>query len=203
MTDQPNKSTKQNERTKSHLKKAFISLVDEKGYSHVSVTDIIKRAEYNRTTFYLHYRDKQDLTEELRQEMFDAIKNASINRYVKGKNIHITNMGPQSFELMHFIYKNQDFFNLYLKNDTIPGLYKDLPQAIYEVLEESFILTAVNKSDINYSAHKLYMANGTAGLILEWIKNGYRMTADEMSMQLIHILQSFAKDFSIVSKHRS
>ncbi|MBN6886315.1 AcrR family transcriptional regulator [Cytobacillus horneckiae] len=200
MIEHSSKISKQGERTKSHLKQAFIALVNEKGYSHVTVTDMIKRAKYNRTTFYLYYHDKQCLAEELQFEMFARIKEKSISKYEKGKTINITDMGPTSFELTHFIFDNQAFFNLYLKNDTIPGLYKDLPLAIYEVLEESFILSPVNKKDINHAAHKLYMAHGTAGLIMNWIKTGYSLSADEMSQQLINILQSFAKEFSVVSK---
>ncbi|WP_282020247.1 TetR/AcrR family transcriptional regulator [Planomicrobium okeanokoites] len=40
-------------RTKQDFKKAFTELINEKGYSHVTVTDIVQRAEYNRATFYL------------------------------------------------------------------------------------------------------------------------------------------------------
>ncbi|WP_078429007.1 TetR/AcrR family transcriptional regulator [Alkalihalobacterium alkalinitrilicum] len=199
MTVQPRKLSKQNERTKSHFKKAFISLINERGFSHVSITDIVNKAQYNRTTFYLHYMDKQHLTEELQIEMFDAIKRTSMDRYVKGEIVNIEKMGPRSFELMHFIYENQDFFNLYLQKDTIPGIHQDLPRAIYEILDENFVLYAKKHSTINSSAHKLYMAHGTAGLILEWIRKGYTTSADAMSLQLIEILQSFAKGFTIVN----
>ncbi|TLS36789.1 TetR/AcrR family transcriptional regulator [Pseudalkalibacillus caeni] len=192
--------SKQSIRTKAHLKKAFISLINEKGYSHVTVKDIVNRAMYNRTTFYLHYLDKNHLTEELQEEMFNAIKRTSMDRYRRGENIPITNMGPESFELFHFIYKTQDFFNLYLKKDTIPGLHQDLPKAIYEILEEHFIFTADNSDTINSSEHKLYMAYGTAGLITEWIRKRYITSPNEMSLQLINILKTFADGFTIVTK---
>lgn len=54
MKAKTDKQSKQSERTKSHLKKAFTELINEKGYRHVSITDIVTRAQYNRTTFYLH-----------------------------------------------------------------------------------------------------------------------------------------------------
>ncbi|MBB6452574.1 AcrR family transcriptional regulator [Salirhabdus euzebyi] len=193
-------TSKQNIRTKAHLKSAFISLVNEKGYSHVTVKDIVDRAMYNRTTFYLHYLDKLDLTEDLQEEMFEAIKRTSMDRYKRGENISITKMGPESFELIYFIHKNKDYFNLFLKKDTIPGLHQDLPRAIYEILEESFVFAAKNSNMINNSAHKLYMAHGTAGLILEWIKGGYETSPSELSLQLIKILDTFADGFTIVTK---
>lgn len=203
MVEYKSSISKQSERTKSSFKKAFIDLIHEKGYSHVTVTDIIKRADYNRTTFYLHFQDKQCLTDELQREMFKQVKEKSMNKYEKGKAISITEMDPKSFELTHFIYYEQAYFNLLLKNDTIPGLHRDLPKAIYEVLEESFILSAINQLDINYSVHKLYMAHGTAGLLVNWIENGYDVSPDDMSLRLIQILHSFAKEFSIATKNKN
>ncbi|WP_053070455.1 TetR/AcrR family transcriptional regulator [Alkalihalobacillus pseudalcaliphilus] len=201
MNSEQSRSTKQGERTKSYFKQAFIELIHEKGFSHVSVTDIIRKAEYNRTTFYLHYQDKYCLTEDLQAEMFRYIKEKSVNKYEREKSVETISMGPHSFELIHFIHQNQNFFNLYRIDDTIPGLHRDLPQAIYEVLKEDFYLIAVNqRRDINYDAHKLYMAHGTAGLILDWINKDYHVSPEEMSIQLIHILESFAKQFMIKSR---
>ena len=192
--------SKRSERTKSDLKNAFISLINNNGYTHLTVTDIVNRSGYNRTTFYLHFIDKQHITEELRKDMFENVKQQCFNLYEENKKIQVNQLGPYSFELMKFIYVNQDFFNLYIKDDTIPGLLQDLPRAIFEALEERFILTPIQSKTINSKAHKLYMAHGTAGLILHWIKTGYQASPNEMTLQLIEILQSFVKDFTITTK---
>ncbi len=93
------------------------------------------------------------------------------------------------------------FFNLYIIEDTIPSLHRDLPQAIYEVLKEHFQLVSVNQDrDINYDAHKLYMAHGTAGLLVDWIEKEYPISPNDMAERLIHILESFAKEFKVTSR---
>lgn len=48
-------------RTRKHLSAALIELILEKGYDAVTITDIAERANLRRATFYLHYRDKEDL----------------------------------------------------------------------------------------------------------------------------------------------
>ena len=48
-------------RTRQALKDALNSLVLEKGYEAVTIEEITERANVGRTTFYLHYRDKEDL----------------------------------------------------------------------------------------------------------------------------------------------
>lgn len=48
-------------RTRSVLRDALMSLIREMGYDTITVQHITDRARLNRATFYLHYRDKQDL----------------------------------------------------------------------------------------------------------------------------------------------
>ncbi len=48
-------------RTRRQLKEALFALILEKGYDAVTIEDITERADLGRTTFYLHYKDKEDL----------------------------------------------------------------------------------------------------------------------------------------------
>jgi AcrR family transcriptional regulator len=48
-------------RTRRHLRDALLALILEKGYDSVTVEDITQRADLGRTTFYLHFRDKEEL----------------------------------------------------------------------------------------------------------------------------------------------
>jgi AcrR family transcriptional regulator len=48
-------------RTRELLRGALLSLIQEKGYDRITVQDILDRADIGRSTFYAHYRDKDDL----------------------------------------------------------------------------------------------------------------------------------------------
>jgi AcrR family transcriptional regulator len=48
-------------RTRALLHDALLSLIPEKGYERITVQDILDRADVGRSTFYAHYRDKEDL----------------------------------------------------------------------------------------------------------------------------------------------
>ena len=48
-------------RTRELLRRALLSLIQERGYDRITVQDIIDRADIGRSTFYAHYRDKDDL----------------------------------------------------------------------------------------------------------------------------------------------
>lgn len=51
-------------RTRTAIHQALISLMREKGYDAVTVTDIIDRADVGRSTFYTHFTDKSDVLDE-------------------------------------------------------------------------------------------------------------------------------------------
>ena len=48
-------------KTRALLQGALVSMIAEKGYEEVTVQDIIDRANVGRSTFYAHFRDKEDL----------------------------------------------------------------------------------------------------------------------------------------------
>jgi AcrR family transcriptional regulator len=53
------------------------ALFAERGFDHVSVTDIAERAEVGRTTFFRHFGDKTEVVFAKEQAMFDAITDAT------------------------------------------------------------------------------------------------------------------------------
>jgi AcrR family transcriptional regulator len=49
------------ERTRERLGSAFVALIHEKPIESVTVQDLLNRASVGRSTFYLHFRNKNDL----------------------------------------------------------------------------------------------------------------------------------------------
>jgi AcrR family transcriptional regulator len=55
------KNDRRSQRTRQALGDALVELMMEKGYDAISVKDIINRANVGRSTFYAHYKDKDEL----------------------------------------------------------------------------------------------------------------------------------------------
>lgn len=49
------------QRTRKALHEALVQLILEKGYDKVTVQDVLDRANVGRSTFYMHYKDLEDL----------------------------------------------------------------------------------------------------------------------------------------------
>ena len=56
-----NQEDRRTRRTRQLLRDALLALLKEKRYKDISVQDIIERADVARSTFYVHYVDKDDL----------------------------------------------------------------------------------------------------------------------------------------------
>jgi AcrR family transcriptional regulator len=64
-------------RTRRALLTAFIELVLERGYAAIGIADIVDRADIGRSTFYAHFRSKDELLIASMQWMFDILADAA------------------------------------------------------------------------------------------------------------------------------
>lgn len=66
------------QRTRTLLRDALMELIVEKGYHDITVQDVSDRADVARTTFYLHYKDVDDLLfgslAEMYEDMFKQVE---------------------------------------------------------------------------------------------------------------------------------
>src|SRR5688572_30831151 len=60
-------------RTRGMLQRALLALMSEQSYDTISVADITDRADLRRATFYLHYRDKEELLVATLEGMFNEL----------------------------------------------------------------------------------------------------------------------------------
>jgi AcrR family transcriptional regulator len=92
---EPEKKDRRVRRTRQLLQSALLALLQEKRYEDISVQDIIERADVARSTFYVHYVDKDDLL-------------------VGGQGIFASNLGQHSEAAPHIELKSSSVFPTYL-----------------------------------------------------------------------------------------
>ena len=69
-------------KTKKAICDVFCELTKDKKLNEITIKELCAKADINKSTFYLHYRDIYDLAE--------TIENELIREYVRSlKNIHI------------------------------------------------------------------------------------------------------------------
>jgi AcrR family transcriptional regulator len=66
--------TRRRLQTRQRLIQTTLQLVLERGYNAISIQDITDQADLGRGTFYIHFRDKQEVVWTAFQEMFQAME---------------------------------------------------------------------------------------------------------------------------------
>lgn len=113
-------------KTKSLIKKTFIELLGEKKeLSKISVTELVKRANINRSTFYSHYNDIYGVAQDYENEIIDTFYNTWI--YAEENNFEMfldslfTFMKENDQKLKMLCTSNEIFYSLAKLNE----LFKD------------------------------------------------------------------------------
>ena len=113
-------------RTRKLLWEALIALIQEKEYSEITIQDIADRANVNRVTFYLHYRDKQDLLENSVEVIFNDL--TSKITPLTGEKFRL-DVPPEGMTLVYrYIAENAKFYRIILGENGIPFLVDRIPK---------------------------------------------------------------------------
>lgn len=95
------------QRTRNLLQEALVSLILEKGYQKITVQDIIDKANVGRSTFYSHYRDKEDLLfsgfDDLAHDLHRHMLSPDVNFERQGHLLH-------SLEFFTHAYNNKELY---------------------------------------------------------------------------------------------
>lgn len=90
---------KRHTQTKAYIKEALTLLLTEEPFEAISVSKITRKSGINRGTFYLHYLDKYDLMDKLKEETLEELQQILV---------HVTSR-PREMIQAALDYIQQDF----------------------------------------------------------------------------------------------
>lgn len=167
-------NTKNNQRTrlsKMLFKNALMDLLKEKGsVAKISVRELCDRAELNRSTFYAHYQEPNDLLIEIETELLDATEE------------HLKKIGAENdigahkyiLSFLQYIRQNDKPFRALLIDSTDPEFRsRFMQQSIIQFVDNLRIELPKELEQYIFS----YILNGSTGIIIQWIRSDY--AADE------------------------
>ncbi len=120
-------------RTKSYQKadeaitQAFFKLLENNDFDKITVSQIIKKAGVNRSTFYRHYVDKYEILEHIKQITL-PLGDAMLAPFIKD--------GKHSFDVM---------FNSSYLGDFVPQNYKNMFLLLLKVRTNNFDMENIVK----------------------------------------------------------
>ena len=132
-----------------------MELIKEKGYDAISVEQITQRANLGRTTFYLHYKDKEDLLvdefSELANERARTLSEIPFSAWLPDLENpeHTIENKPSEPFLMVFqhVANNADIYRILLQNEKSDRILERIRKIITQAITE-FMQTKVENDPI-------------------------------------------------------
>ena len=165
-------------KTKKQLRQALMHLMAEKPSRSISVRELAERADINRGTFYIHYRDVDDLLQRLEDEMAERLI------LVCRKHAHSSGEGsayPYLADLYRFARDNADLCLVLLG----PNGDRAYTERICAILRDCFLRDFVGRfyggdpERLSYFCH--FIVSGNLSLTLKWLQNGAKESPEEMA----------------------
>lgn len=164
-------------KTKKAIIQAFFDLTKDKDMSKITITELARKADIDRKTFYLHFNSIADIYNELGRKVVDILKESIKNSGVSdnqdaiyGLFITINEILTGKLDVLKDIARKNDFaeFVFYVKDAFCNELIKayglqDTPDA------EKFRLTAE------------FVSSGTVAMYLSWLKGEVNISMDELA----------------------
>lgn len=114
-------------KTQHALQKAFIQLVMEKEFNQITVKELCARADINKSTFYLHYRDIYDLASALKGKLLNDAY-AIISEY---DVLDFTSCSPEIWERILLLFRDNNYAYLpFLNSPSLSSLSPSLEESI-------------------------------------------------------------------------
>lgn len=161
-------NTKNNKRKRTSMQKieqVLIELLQTKELNQISVSDICKRANLNRSTFYANYVDIYGLADTIREKLEAQVADLYKNEIMQGFNSH------NYLLLFRHIKENQIFYRTYFKLG-----YDET----YQILTYDYKLAKKHFADRFIDYHMEFFKSGLTKMIKLWLQNGCRETPEEM-----------------------
>lgn len=172
------------QRTRQLLHNALIELIIERGYSPITVQDITDRANVSRTTFYLHFQDKQELLfsslEAIFADMAEEYHPPS-REELQQHEYPIDLVKPGDF--LHAA-KYADFYRIMLSDKGAPGFSEWLRNHIAKTMLEKILpplLLPGQPHGMPLEILAQFWAGAEMGLISWWLNNEMPYTPEEMA----------------------
>ena len=172
--------------TAKKMNDALIKLLETKDYEYITIKEICRIASVNRSTFYLHYENMNDLLEETIRSL-----TSSFNSHFKSKENENTIIFKDSLEDLLLINDENliPYLNFIKENKNIYKVLKNHPELFnanktYEEMFRKIFVPIMKRFGLDEKWHKYLMdfyISGLTSIILDWVYDDCKIPVQEVS----------------------
>ena len=168
--------------TKMFLKESLLELMKEKPVDKITPTELCRKANINRNTFYSHYYTPRDVLSEIETEFSTQIIDSLQNQFTS-EDIAISDMLN---EICRIIYEKQDFCKILLSENGDAAFFETIINMGKGVILQGWRNQGVSLSDEKMEMFFSYIVNGSVALIRKWAASDMKNSPREVAELIQH-----------------
>lgn len=163
------KNPEQTAATREKLKNAFWDIYSEKPLTAITVSEVAKRAGFNRSTFYTYYKDIYEILEQTENEILTMLENG---RHVKFNMLNEQEYRKDMAYFGDFLHRNRKCLTILFGENGDPKLSHRIWGMMRSKLVEDMTEVAGGKDPAVLEYIAEYIVNAHAGAVVMWLKRG-------------------------------
>ncbi len=167
------------QKSENQIFEAFFQILDEKCFDKITVSEIIKRAKINRSTFYRHFQDKYAILDRIQQQAI-PITNLLLAPYMVEEKSLFDILFSSDYLEKHF---PTEYKKAFLQLVEIRTLNFDITEMIHQGFAQSYI---PEKSSPNPELERELFADIAVKMLLYKIDDNKRFS--EKGLEIIESL---------------
>lgn len=179
--ENPSRYERRKKRMRDQIKAATASLVVEKGYEALTIQDITDRIDVARATFYLYFRDKDDviwaILEESIQELNQSLRSEMTSAY---QEWHFRKL----VRVFEYAGQHRALLSIMLGDGGHIGLFRKLANYLARFIQEdidSGLTPASSAAPTAVTAQ--FLAGATLQVLTWWLESPGQLSAQQIAEQ--------------------
>ena len=172
-------------RSRTLIRQAYTELLKEKDLNKITVTDIVKKADINRGTFYAHYPDVRGVTEEIEDEFIEEMLN--ILAEFKYENF-FQNPTPLLLKTSRFLEKDEELYKILIKSNNSEIFLEKLKKIFSNHMLSNTDIPDDLKSTKTVKLRILYFSGGVVDVYKQWFMGELACNLNDIALEISKLL---------------
>lgn len=195
-------------KTRRVIRQCLTELLKTKRIQDITVREISEKADINRGTFYLHYRDIFDLMEQIENELLEELED--VLNHFKASDL-LSNPALVFTRVFHLVKENSDMVSILIGQNGDINFVNRLKDIVREKCLKDWMELfrpgagggrQTSRSSQNtllddsaFEAYYSFTVTGCIGLVRYWLDSGLKETPEQLASLVEQIISKGLRMF--------
>lgn len=179
-------------RSRKLIIQAFIELMQEKELEKITVTDIVKRADINRGTFYAHYQDTHAVIEQIGNDIISKLIEF-LDEFQYKNFFH--NPLPLLLKISSYLEEDLEFYRILINSSGAENFLTKLKEIFVLYMENNSNVPEDIKKSSEYHIRTNFFAGGIINLYQLWFRGEMEQSLEEISNEISKLVSASSAQF--------